>query len=337
MSNYSQSFAVEGFESVVPGPIAGSLPPPPPGPRRILVVDDELLRREGIVQLLRDEGYVVASLAQPSSALEFVRKASPDLILMSTALQGGVASLELCRQLRRIDAARLTPIVLFAGSPRDEEHAERAFRYGADDYVMSPSRQWELKARVRVQLRNRRDRELLQWARAQRSSFKDEALTDSLTGIKNRRAFERALAEAIDAREPMMVMLIDLDHFKKVNDVHGHAAGDAALRQVGRTLDAITRQSDFAARFGGEEFVVLLRRADGARAFDIGERYRRALSGLAIPGFPLKVSASIGVTVWDGEGAPPSASELLSRADTALYEAKRAGRDRVSVTPAVAA
>jgi two-component system cell cycle response regulator len=322
------------IESVLPEPPVGSLPPPPTAPRRILVVDDDLSRRNDVVRLLRDEGYVVAALPAGRHTIDFTRKAAPDVILLGQT-SGPSSTIDLVRRLRRVESTRLTPIVIVADAGASEETIDGALRAGADDYVIGAMRPWELRARVRVQLKTRRDRELLQWAREQRSSFRDEALTDPLTGIRNRRAFDRALESAIDSGEAVTIVLVDLDHFKAINDTHGHSVGDMVLRGVARALESRTRRGDIAARFGGEEFAVVLRGASGDRALDIGERYRKSVSEM--PDFEQgrvdRVTVSVGVAYWDGTGAPPGPSDLVSRADSALYESKRLGRDRTSVAP----
>jgi diguanylate cyclase (GGDEF)-like protein len=171
------------------------------------------------------------------------------------------------------------------------------------------------------------------------------ATTDGLTGLLNRRAFTRALEGELErARRhghPLSLLLLDVDHFKRINDAHGHPAGDAVLQHLARTCTALLRRSDVAARVGGEEFALLLPHAAAGQAAQTAERLRGALAGAgpsapvtALPSGgaqgerpPVDFTVSIGVATWGGPGEPAEA--LLQRADAALYAAKRAGRDRV--------
>jgi diguanylate cyclase (GGDEF)-like protein len=158
-----------------------------------------------------------------------------------------------------------------------------------------------------------------------------------LTGLLNRRAFldaiDRERARSDRHAFPLSVLLLDVDHFKRVNDGRGHAAGDAVLRGVARVLEAVARRSDFVARWGGEEFVVALPQTGEAGARVAAERVRRAVAAEthSVPeGEPVRVTVSIGVASLD---APWSVDRLLNAADVAMYAAKSHGRNRVEVAP----
>jgi len=162
--------------------------------------------------------------------------------------------------------------------------------------------------------------------------IKELAVRDGLTGLYNRRAFSDLLVQAI-AREERQggrfaLLLLDLDHFKKLNDTFGHPAGDAALRCAAQVLDRHLRKGDQSARYGGEEFVVVLPGADEAGALKLAERVRQAIENerLIFEGARLAVTASVGAAVWPRDGA--DATALLTAADRALYAAKEAGRNR---------
>jgi diguanylate cyclase (GGDEF)-like protein len=166
------------------------------------------------------------------------------------------------------------------------------------------------------------------------------ATTDPLTGVANRRHFveqgSRLLARASRDGEPASLALLDIDRFKQVNDTHGHAAGDQVLRQISRLCAELSRPGDLLARWGGEEFILLLPRTDLAAAFAVAERLRAAVAALAIEGGggpPLRVTASFGVA----QARAPELDELARRADRALYRAKRRGRDRVEPSRAATA
>jgi diguanylate cyclase (GGDEF)-like protein len=161
------------------------------------------------------------------------------------------------------------------------------------------------------------------------------AVRDGLTGLYNRRAFNELLAQAV-AREDRQggrfgLLILDLDHFKKLNDTFGHPAGDAALKGAAEVLKQHLRRGDQAARYGGEEFVVILPGTDEAGAQHLAERVREAVekNRLVFEGAKLSLTASFGLAMWPGDGKEPDA--LLASADRALYAAKQAGRNRVTV------
>jgi diguanylate cyclase (GGDEF)-like protein len=179
---------------------------------------------------------------------------------------------------------------------------------------------------------------MLEWLEMQRSKLRMAALRDPLTGLTNRRGGDKALRDSLGSGEPVILLLLDIDHFKLVNDTHGHAAGDIVLRQVATTLERRSRRGDVVVRHGGEEFFVLITGADPALAATIGERYRAAVEGLALSeGSGVKgVTVSIGVAVWRvGDDVAPSPERMLAVADAGLYEAKRNGRNQVVTTEVV--
>ncbi len=159
------------------------------------------------------------------------------------------------------------------------------------------------------------------------------ALTDGLTGMQNRRFFDDALREYLDEfrriRRPVGLMIIDLDHFKKINDTHGHDVGDHVLREVSACLQGLTRYHDVVARLGGEEFAIVAPNMGDEALVGFSERLRHAIASLPIHNgnAVLRVTASIGVAVWNGK---ETADEFYRRADGRLYQAKRTGRNRVS-------
>jgi diguanylate cyclase (GGDEF)-like protein len=272
----------------------------------------------------------VIACAADDDVLARVIETRPDIVLVAGWLPND-AALTLCRQLRDFDVSRLRSIVVLGAGYASESEVARTLDSGADDYVSDVRRVAELRARVRCQLRHLRDREVMRWARQQRSELRDLALTDPLTGIGNRRRVERAIEDATLAGEATTIVLVDLDHFKRVNDTHGHAAGDIVLCRVARAIQDAAPASGVVARWGGEEFVLLLKGPQVEPLTQIGERVRRAISDIIffeIDG-SLRVTASVGVAAWDGSGESPAVSDVLGAADSALYEAKRSGRNRV--------
>ena len=175
-------------------------------------------------------------------------------------------------------------------------------------------------------------REMTETLSVKSQTMQQAALTDGLTGMQNRRYFDDALREYIGEfrkiEKPVGLMIIDLDHFKTVNDTHGHDIGDEVLRNVASCLKDMTRYHDIVARLGGEEFAVVAPNMDMAMLTRLAERIRRAIAAMVVESgnIRLKVTASLGLAVWDGR---ESQEQLVRRADTQLYQAKRAGRNRV--------
>jgi diguanylate cyclase (GGDEF)-like protein/putative nucleotidyltransferase with HDIG domain len=201
---------------------------------------------------------------------------------------------------------------------------------GADDFLTLDGRPLELRARIRVQLRNRRDREILVRVQVERDALRREARLDPLTGVLNRRSFESTLFSQLALREPFALMFLDVDHFKSVNDKFGHDVGDVVLQAVADRMRRSVRDGDTCARFGGEEFVILARTVTSDLAIQVADRHRRAIEALLFPQLlGRQVTVSIGVAVFDPAQPDPSPEALVARADHAVYEAKRAGRNRV--------
>lgn len=167
---------------------------------------------------------------------------------------------------------------------------------------------------------------------ARSETLEHAALTDGLTGVQNRRYFDDALKEYLGEfgriNKPVGLMLLDLDHFKQVNDTHGHDVGDEVLRAVGKVLKDMTRYHDVVARLGGEEFAVVAPNLDGDLLLRLAERIRRAIANSVVMSgnVRLRVTTSVGLSLWDGR---ESAEDFFRRADKQLYEAKRLGRNRV--------
>jgi diguanylate cyclase (GGDEF)-like protein len=167
---------------------------------------------------------------------------------------------------------------------------------------------------------------------ARSETMEQAALTDSLTGMQNRRYFDDALREYLDEfrriSKPVGLMILDLDHFKEVNDTHGHDVGDEVLRAVASCLKDMTRYHDVVARLGGEEFAVVAPNMDNELLIKLAERIRKAIAAMAIisGNVRLKITTSVGLAVWDGK---EDADEFYRRADSLLYQAKRLGRNRV--------
>ena len=272
------------------------------------------------LEQFRDEKTVWARLQDP--------KAHYDLVLTSLPMPEG-DPLRLASRLRAEAETRDLPLMLIA----DDEQRDlvlRAFELGASDHVLRPINEEELRARVRNQVRRRRYQLRL---RAEFDRSLELAVTDGLTGLRNRRYVFRHLESLLRAGTACGVLMIDVDRFKPLNDYYGHAAGDAALREVAARLREHVRASDIVARYGGEEFLVVMSGAGAEETAVIAERLRVAIGDrpIDIGQAKLPVTVSIGSAL---AGNMTEAEALIAAADVAMYRAKALGRNRVEAATA---
>jgi diguanylate cyclase (GGDEF)-like protein len=288
----------------------------------VLVADDDSVTRAMVSSWLAQAGYDVVATADGDEALRVAREREPDLLLVDVTMPGR-DGYEVCRE---IQGESLTPPpVIFLTAHSQTTARVAGLDAGAVDYIVKPFANDELVARVRAALRTK----------AVRDTYVERAARDGLTGLFNRRELdaraERAVALAIRHRRPLSCLLIDIDHFKKINDTHGHATGDAVLREVANRIQSSMRLSDIIARYGGEEFVVLLPEANGVQAVGAADNLRERLAVSLIEAGPLMipVRASVGVAAWDD--MMRTVADLYAAADRALYRAKDLGRDRTEL------
>jgi two-component system cell cycle response regulator len=314
--------------------VSDTVPPDHEGPRTVLIVDEDDERRSTMAELLRGDGFMVVEGSGVRRVFSEIVAFPPDLVVLGAEL-GGISWADACRELRLLDPSKMMPIVL-SGGGGDEAAMVAGIEAGADDYVADTTRVGELKARIHAQLRHRRDREVLMWAREQRSSFRAQALTDPLTRVGNRRHGMSVLEDALSRGEPVGVLMVDLDHFKRVNDAYGHRAGDVVLKRVAQALEQNVPSGSVVSRWGGEEFTIIVRGDEAVFAVEVAERCREAIAQLHSfgPAGPSHVTASIGVVPWSAPEGASSGADLLAQADEALHAAKHNGRDQVSVASA---
>ena len=296
---------------------------------RALVVDDWDLGAMNTQESLSREGIVPGRARTGVEALALADGTNYDLIVLSLSLGDG-DPLRLAARLRAERATHDIPLLLIA-EPEQRVRLLRGFDLGANDWVARPVNGDELRVRARNQIRRKFYQDRL---RAELGHALELALTDPMTGLYNQRYLMRHLGSLLAAGQPggIAVMMIDIDHFKQVNDRWGHGAGDQVLRQVADTLRGRTRVFDSLARYGGEEFVVVMAGASVAEATRAAERLRLAIHSIAFdpePGTPHHLTISIGLT--RSAGSTVTSDMLLSAADRALYRAKRSGRNRVEV------
>ena len=294
----------------------------------ILIIDTDTRQAERVKSYLVPE-HAVDVLTQPADAVFQVSGERYELALVSMSL-GDFDPLRVCSQIRTVDHTRNLPIILMADEG-DKPRVVRALDLGVNDFISRPVERNELSARVRTQIRRYR------YAMELRESVNNTlamAVTDDLTGLYNRRYFDRhlnvMLGKAQSQDRDMALMILDIDHFKAVNDTHGHDAGDAVLREFSARLKRNIRGVDLACRFGGEEFVVLMPDTDMKQAEMVAERVRQAIAersfDIGLPR-PLSLTVSVGVSLNESDADTPET--IIKRADVALYRAKREGRNRV--------
>jgi two-component system cell cycle response regulator len=296
---------------------------------RILIIED---RPESVAwfNTALSPANEVSSVDSFEEALVRVRGGDYDLIVVSLGLRG-FDGLRLCSQLRSLPEGRNVPILVLV-SDGDRRKLTQALEMGVNDYLTRPVDKNELTARVRTQLRKKRYQDRL---RHNVQLSLEMAITDQLTGLHNRRYMARHLDSLISnaqkSNKPLAFLIMDIDHFKSVNDTHGHDIGDEVLREFANRISANIRGIDLACRYGGEEFVVVMPDTDVDFAYTIAERLRQGVETTPfeisrMPG-SLKVTISIGIAA--SLGGDDNAEKLLHRADQALYRAKREGRNRV--------
>lgn len=299
---------------------------------RIFLIDDNEDQASRLMASIGDGNHQVIHEVDPEVALGRARLGDFDLIIINLSIEA-MDPLRLCSSIRSFEETRLTPIlgVVRVG---DTRKLVRALDIGVNDYVTRPVDRNELTARIATQLRRKRYVDQL------RSSFQvslEMAVTDQLTGLYNRRYLASHLSAMFDRAfwtgRPLAVMIIDIDHFKSVNDVHGHDTGDRVLQEFADRISNSIRGIDLACRYGGEEFLIAMPDTDLAFASVVAERLRQEVASskfkLNSGRDELGVTVSIGLASTEDSSEEDTAQKLIKRADEALYEAKNGGRNRV--------
>ena len=297
---------------------------------KIMAIEDNPLFAERMAQALQADDHSLEIVADPDVAIQRASGTEYDLIIVSLMIRTG-DGLRTCAQLRSHPATRNVPILIIV-EEGDYERLAKALDLGINDYLLRPIDRNELVARCRTQIRRRRFQDRLRENYEHNISL---ALTDSLTGLHNRRYLSIHLASLAERAQrmgkPLSVLMVDIDRFKGINDTHGHAAGDEVLRTVANRLSQQLRGFDTVARWGGEEFVVVMPETNGAVAASVADRLRRKIAAspvsLSSAAGDVPVTVSIGVAASENGATTPE--DLLRAADQALYAAKRGGRNRV--------
>lgn len=295
----------------------------------VLVAEDDAMFRRILQSWLESWGFWVVLAEDGVKAWEILQQKQPPELLILDWMMPGIDGTELCRRIRARHQ-ELYQYILLATSKDEKQDVVQGFEAGADDYLTKPFNRNELRARLRV---GRRILTLQKDLIRAREDLRFQATHDVLTGLWNRRAlldlFESELDRASRAQSSTGVLMLDLDHFKQVNDTHGHLVGDAVLTEAVRRMNLAVRSYDVVGRYGGEEFLIVLPDCDSDQIFASAERVRTAIHAtpVKVGNLSIPVTISIGAAIAAPNGADEKA--ILAVADNALYKAKHAGRNCV--------
>ena len=283
----------------------------------ILIVDDEPKNIQLLANILNEKGYEVEFATSGELALEWTASRPFDLILLDIMMEG-MDGFQVCQQLKASPETQEIPVI-FLTAKAEIKDIVKGFEFGAVDYVMKPFNTIELLVRVNTHLE----------LKANRDFFKKLAITDGLTQLYNHSHIHARLAEEISAskrhQHTLSVVMLDLDHFKKINDDFGHKTGDEVLVRVSGLIKSLLRKEDIAGRYGGEEFMLVLPNTDRQAAFTVAEKIRMNIQDHKWSLKNLTVTVSGGVCMLENEDE----SSLIMEADRLMYEAKNNGRNQI--------
>jgi len=285
----------------------------------ILLVDDEPANIQLLASYLKNR-FLLKIATSGKQCLELVfSDVKPDLILLDVDMPE-MDGYEVCRRLKMNTETASIPVI-FVTAMQSEEDEEKGIKLGAVDYLTKPVRPAILLARIDTHIELKKQRDQLTMM----------AMRDQLTGLYNRyyllEVANHRVARAMRNNISVSLLMLDIDHFKLINDTYGHAEGDAVLKEFSKELKAASRKEDVVARFGGEEFVVFLDHSDLLMASEIAERIRKKVEEMRVG--KIKFTVSIGVA--ELKNGKEGFSELVVRADNAMYKAKTSGRNRVVI------
>ncbi len=305
--------------------------------KSVLIAEDDPVSRRILNTFLVKWGYDVTVVTDGAAALAVLEGDNSPRLAVLDWMMPGLEGVQVCQRIReRPDRPYVYVLLLTARS--EKQDLLRGLELGADDYLTKPFDAAELRARIRVgeRILNLQD-DLI----SAREELRFRATHDGLTGIPNRamvmEALNREAARQVREAQPFGVVLVDIDHFKNINDTHGHLCGDDVLKAVVERMKACIRAYDVIGRYGGEEFLVVVPAVDGPGAMALAERIRRIVESqpVRMPSGEVNVTVSLGVAV-SADPKRTDARDLLRLADEALYRAKNGGRNRSELaTPSV--
>lgn len=297
--------------------------------KRVLIAEDDPISRRVLQAFLLKWGYDVIAASTGTEALQMLEMEDSPRLAVLDWMMPGVEGPQVCQKIRE-QQERPYIYILLLTARNQKTDLLKGLESGADDYLTKPFDSQELRARLHVgeRILNLQDNLI-----ATREELRFRATHDSLTGIPNRavilEAVHRERSRQLREGGTFGLILVDLDHFKSINDTHGHLCGDAVLREAASRIMNSVRDYDSVGRYGGEEFMVVVPACTPATALGVAERIRSAIEAAPIETATrgVNVTASLGVAV-SSEGCQISSDALLHQADEALYRAKRAGRNR---------
>ena len=309
----------------------GSFLTEPSEKAKVMVIEDKSFESDKFIETLKRDDDEIMAVRSGDQAMEMAQQHDFDMITVSLNLEHE-DGLRLCSHLRSNERTRAVPLLMVA-EEADMKRIAQGLEIGAHDYILRPVDRNELLARVRTQIRRKRYQNRLRSNYEQSLSL---ALTDSLTGLFNRRYLmvhlEKLLTKNKDSKKTLCALMLDIDHFKGINDTYGHQVGDEVLKTFSERIAQRLRSFDLVARLGGEEFVVILPDINLDMAQQVSERLRKSIGmkpfEVSSPQSPIKVTVSIGAVMISGMDNM-SVEDVLKHADDELYRAKEGGRDRV--------
>ncbi len=297
---------------------------------QIILLDDAPHEQDIIRKHIHHAGMICHGISSSAEIEPLLERERIHAIMLNLNLQSE-EGLRVCANLKANEATRYVPIVVYADESELGKIA-KALDIGANDYIFKPVDPHELQARLKTQIKHKRTYDRLRLSYEKNMTM---AVTDPLTGVHNRHYMEKNLPRLFDRskanRKPISVVMLDIDHFKKINDTYGHHVGDQVLQELVRRLNASMRFFDLVIRLGGEEFSVIMPETPYGAAMSAGERLRAAVANspfvIAEPKLEINVTMSVGIA---GSDDGQETSEILFRkADAALYKAKETGRNKV--------
>ena len=296
----------------------------------ILIAEDDRIFRRILQSWLQRCGYRVIAAENGIRAWEILQQENAPALLILDWMMPGIDGPELCRRIRRRQHA-FYPYILLVSARDEKPDIVEGLASGADDYLTKPFDPGELRARLQVGKRILQlQRELI----GAREEIRFQANHDGLTGMWNRTTIlnllGRELQRGMRSGKPIGALMMDLDHFKRVNDEHGHLTGDAVLKEVAHRISVAVRSYDFVGRYGGEEFLAVLPDCSQQDLRTVAERIRYTVAEAPIRTEAVNLAITVSVGGVATSNANPS-PDLLAAADSALYSAKRNGRNQVVI------
>ncbi len=300
---------------------------------KILIADDDAVSRMMMRRMLVQAGYEVSTVSNGTEAVAALMEEDGPRMLLLDWMMPGLDGPEVCRAIRTGTRVAYIYITLLT-SKDSKEDLVKGLEAGADDYLTKPCNQEELRARLRTGQRILQLEDILVNAREE---MRQKAMYDALTGLLNRGSILHGLTELVDeaaeGKREFAVLMCDVDHFKSVNDTHGHPVGDEVLRAMANRLKDAIRGADAVGRFGGEEFLIVLKGCKRMALTEVADFVCRAVSVEPVMTSvgPLRVTISAGVLFVSQQEGELGVDRILSKVDTALYQAKAGGRNQARV------